>query len=115
MTTHAWGLAMVIRERLAGSSHVVELCASRLDASIADRFKSDMKMLIDDGAVRVVLDFRRIDFMDSTGLGALIGCIKHMRGRGVIEIACPKKQVRKALEMTRLDKIFPLRDRMPAG
>lgn len=47
---------------------------SRLDASVAPSFKSQVDELITEGNQRVVLDLENVEFMDSSGLGTIVAC-----------------------------------------
>ena len=100
---------MIGAERRHAGVTIVELDATRLDAARADAFRVEMRRLIDAGARRIALDFRRVEFMDSTGLGALVGCLRYMGEGGTIEIHRPSRRVLKVLKLTRMDRVFPLR------
>jgi len=93
---------------------VVELEGPRLDAATSDAFKGDLKAIIDGGERRIVLDFSRVQFMDSSGLGSIVGCLKYMGSAGTIEIASPCDAVMKVLKLTRMNKVFTIRDQPPA-
>ena len=57
---------------------------------------------------RVLLDMERIEFLDSSGLGALVGVMKMLdRGRR-LELAACGTVVRKVLTLTRMDSVFVL-------
>ena len=94
---------------------VVELEGPRLDASCAERFKSELKQIIDAGETRIVLDFSKVFFMDSSGLGAVVGCLKYMGTGGSIEIAAPTAAITKVLRLTRMNKVFNVREEPPAA
>lgn len=56
----------------------------------------------------VVIDMSALSFMDSTGIGVLIGRYKLLRARGVrLLIASPSKPVDKVLALTGIYKIMP--------
>ncbi len=61
-----------------------------------------------DGYARVVIDLSELSFMDSTGVGVLIGRFKKLSGRGLpIFIANPSKQADRIFNMTGLYEIMP--------
>ena len=93
----------------------VELEGPRLDAASAGAVKSGLRDLIDGGEDHIVIDFRHVQFMDSSGLGALVGCLKYMGASGKLELACPGDAVMKVLRLTRMDRIFTVRDLPVAG
>lgn len=98
-----------------GSVSVVSPTFPRLDASVADEFKAEMKVVIDGGVSHVVIDFAQVQFMDSSGLGALVGCLKYMGKGGVIDVANPSESVRKVLTLTRMNKVFNIVDQVPSA
>ncbi len=106
---------MGLAARKQDGATVVKLEGPRLDAASAVGFKVDLKEMIDAGARRIVLDFSDIQFMDSSGLGAVVGCLKHMGGEGSLEIAAPLPAVMKVLKLTRMDRVLTVRDQLPAG
>lgn len=104
---------MVQVNKLQSNVTVITPQTQRLDASIAESFKSEIKSVVDDGARHLVVDFSGVQFMDSSGLGALVGSLKYIGAGGVIEIANPGDAVRKVLNLTRMNKVFPVRDSVP--
>ena len=72
-----------------------------------------MVSLVGEGHTRVVLDLSRVDFVDSVGLGIIVSALKRVRARGgelVVAGAVPR--VRALFELTRLDEIIELHDRV---
>ncbi|MBT2551332.1 STAS domain-containing protein [Arthrobacter sp. ISL-65] len=61
----------------------------------------------DEGRHNLVVDLAETDFMDSTGLGALISGLKTARAAGGdLRIACAGKQVMMVLQLTSMDRIL---------
>lgn len=106
---------MALAARMQEGIAVVDLPGPRLDAANADAFKSDLKEMIDSGQMRIVLDFEKVQFMDSSGLGAIVGCLKYMGSEGTIEIARPSATIMKILKLTRMNKVFTIRDMPPSA
>ena len=94
---------------------VVTPSTQRLDASMAESFKSEIKQIVDGGSRHLVIDFSDVQFMDSSGLGALVGSLKYMGAGGVIEIAKPCEAVNKVLRLTRMNKVFTVRASLPVS
>jgi len=58
---------------------------------------------------KFVFDCSALEFLDSTGLGILLMCLKQaMKEDGDIRLACPNETVRMVLEITRADDIFQI-------
>lgn len=100
---------MVEFERRAGLL-IVRLTDQRLDAVRAPAFKQALAANISDRPLRVLIDATDVDFIDSTGLGALVGLLKLMGEGGRVAVAGAKPGVRRLFEITRLDTVFALSD-----
>ncbi|MCU1534627.1 MAG: anti-sigma factor antagonist, partial [Glaciihabitans sp.] len=60
---------------------------------------------------RVVVDLTRVEFMDSSGLGALVSGMKAARlAGGDLRIASPTEQVKLVLQLTNMDRVLPAYD-----
>ena len=88
----------------------VQLQGNRLDASVAEGVKSDIKKVIDGGERQLTVDFANVQFMDSSGLGALVGALKMMGRGGQMEIINAAPAVLKVLKLTRMNKVFTIRE-----
>lgn len=89
-----------------GPVTVVKPCDRRLDAPSAVGFKATMRSVSDGGAQHIVLDMSRIDFLDSSGLGALIAVLKHLTPDKKFEVTGLTPAVRKVFNLTRMDHVF---------
>ena len=82
-----------------------------VDLITAPKLRERISDVVADGHLRLVVDLRKTDFLDSTGLGALVGALKRLRLKdGEIRVVCAAGHVRKVFEITRLDQVFPLYD-----
>ena len=89
-----------------GGALVVSVEENRIDAAVAVRFKDLMRELTDHPAARVVLDLTQVEFLDSSGLGAVVGAMKQL-GRGrKLDLAGLSPTVDKVFRMTRMDSVF---------
>jgi anti-anti-sigma factor len=64
--------AMQLEQRNAGEALVVTPLEERLDARVATDFKERMAELIASGNSKIVLDLSKVEFIDSSGLGAIV-------------------------------------------
>lgn len=79
----------------------------RIDLLTAADVKQQLVALIAKGHRRLVLDLVDVSFMDSSGLGALISCLKAARlAGGDLRLARPNEQGRVILELTTLDRVL---------
>jgi anti-sigma B factor antagonist len=85
----------------------VVLLAGRLDLMTCGQLKEQLATCVQDGHRHLVLDLQRVSFMDSSGLGALIGGLKTARlAGGDIRIARPGEQPAMILELTNLNRVL---------
>jgi len=74
-------------------------------------FKKTVTRLLEEGAVNLVVDLQRVGFLDSSGLGALVRALKISQNEGgQTKLLHAGPQVRKLLEMTKLDSVFEIHD-----
>lgn len=81
--------------------------AGRLTASGAPQLRTEINDLVEAGTNRVVIDLGQTEFVDSSGLGALIGGLKSTRvAGGDLRIAAVPDSVRTVLRLTNLDRVL---------
>jgi anti-sigma B factor antagonist len=88
---------------------VVKPVGNRLDLEVAAEFRAALLQLIDDGQHRVVVDLGDVDFIDSSGLGALVSALKTLKmlkRDGDIRLANVRPPVVSLLEIIRLHRVF---------
>lgn len=79
---------------------------SRLDARVVSQFKEKVQNWIAEGKTRILLDMRNVEFMDSSGLGAVVACLKSVGSQGDIQLCSVNPPVMTLMKLTRLDQIF---------
>lgn len=79
---------------------------ARLDAAQAIPFKEIVRGIADDGANYILLDMGAVEFMDSSGLGALVSVMKYMGAEKKFEITGLTPMVEKVFKLTRMDEVF---------
>jgi anti-sigma B factor antagonist len=84
---------------------------NRLDAYIAAEFKAALLHAIEDGTRRLMLDIHQVEFMDSSGLGAIVHCLQRIAQEGQIAIARAQEPVALMLRLTNIDKVLTLVER----
>lgn len=88
-------------------THVVLAPEGKVNLVAAPPLKARIEDLVASGRARLVVDLQAVDFIDSSGLGALIGGLKVARKEGGdLRIAAPTTQVRAVLKLTNLDRIL---------
>ena len=87
---------------------IVTVAEPRIDAAVAIRFKDGMREATQDAPGRVVLDLGRVDFIDSSGLGAIVAAMKQLPGGRRLELAALSPTVDRVLRLTRMDSVFTI-------
>lgn len=78
----------------------------RLDASVAVAFKEAIVREIGENRKALIVDFSKIDFIDSSGLGTLVSLLKMMNGKGEMALCALNPGIRNMFTLTRMDRIF---------
>jgi anti-sigma B factor antagonist len=83
--------------------------AGEVDAFTSSRFREIMMDIIEGGGTNLIINMTDVQYIDSSGLGALVGGLKRATERkGRITLICERPQVRKVFEITGLEKVFPI-------
>ena len=99
---------MQIASSIVQNTLVVRL-DGELDHHTADYTRANLdSVMLQTRAARIVLDLAKLRFMDSTGIGVLIGRYKKMKASGIpIYIANPTSQAERIFKLTGLYSIMP--------
>ena len=80
-----------------------------VDVYTAPKLKSRLIDLVDQGKFKIIVDLEEVDFMDSSGLGVLVGGLKRVRSHdGAIALICTQENILKIFRITGLVKVFPI-------
>lgn len=83
-----------------------------VDVYAAPRLRDQITELVADGeAHHLVIDLSAVEFLDSTGLGVLVGGLKKVRSRGgTLRLVCTQERLLKIFRITGLAKVFEIHD-----
>ncbi|MGO9343067.1 MAG: STAS domain-containing protein [Acidimicrobiales bacterium] len=84
-----------------GTEAVVAL-SGELDVASSQGFTEELIGLIEGGTTELVIDLTRLDFIDSTGLSAILQANRKLDGKGQLVLREPSPLVRQVLEVTGL-------------
>lgn len=83
--------------------------AGEIDMATAPRLRQHVVNVTNDRPKGLVLDLNNVDFIDSTGLGVMVGAAKRMRmAGGGFRIVCSQAHLVELFQLTRLDEVFDL-------
>jgi anti-sigma B factor antagonist len=89
-----------------GDVTVITLPGKNLDSSNSRDFSSDAAAAVCDGG-KCVIDLRHVEFVDSSGCGALLSLGRKIQeARGQVKLCAASKPVRALFELVRLHRIF---------
>ncbi|HEX5494420.1 MAG TPA: STAS domain-containing protein [Mycobacteriales bacterium] len=81
--------------------------AGEVDVYTAPTLRDRITDLLDGGHRRLVVNLTTVEFIDSTGLGVLVGALNRARELGGrLDLVCPQERVLKLLRITGLDDVF---------
>lgn len=82
-----------------------------IDVYTAPRLRDEITDLVSDGRYHIVIDLEAVEFLDSTGLGVLVGGLKKVRAHdGSLQLVCTQERLLKIFRITGLAKVFVIRD-----
>ena len=77
----------------------------------APRLREQLIELVNRGRHRIVVDLSDVEFLDSTGLGVLVGALKRVRTHdGDLALVCTESRILKVFEITGLTKVFAMHE-----
>ena len=80
-----------------------------LDSTQANQFRHDISKLVEDKVDIVVIDFKEVTFMDSSGLGALVLSREAILSTGAKLFLCSiNEQIKMLFELTNVDRVFAI-------
>ncbi|HEV2261111.1 MAG TPA: STAS domain-containing protein [Candidatus Rubrimentiphilum sp.] len=98
-----------------GDTYVVDL-SGEIDVYTSPKVKDAIGELIDKGHYNLVINLENVRYIDSTGLGVLIGGLKRVREHGgTVNLVCTNPQIKKIFDITGLVKIFGIYDDVDAA
>ena len=90
---------------------VIVTVAGEVDVYTAPQLRSALEERVAAGQNKIVVDLQGVAFIDSTGLGVLVGQLKALRKvEGSLRIVCSDERILRLLAITGLDQILPLHD-----
>ncbi len=99
---------MDIEDRKIDNILIVKFMEKRIDASVSTEFKGRMVDWINAGNRRIVLDLSYVDFIDSSGLGAIVSSLKTIGTDGDLVICGIKETVMGLFRLTRMNRVFQI-------
>ncbi len=100
---------MKIERSIVAEKIPVLRLSGELDLGSVPEVRRAIRALIDEGLVNFIINLTLLDFIDSSGLGVLVGGLARVREKqGEIKIVCANRRILRVFEMTRLTQLFEI-------
>ena len=97
-------------------NHTVLEVGGEVDVYTAPALREKIVSLVDGGSKTIIVDLTHVEFLDSTGLGVLVGGMKRLKGvGGDFVLVCDQEKLLKIFRITGLDRIFTLQSSVEAA
>jgi anti-sigma B factor antagonist len=101
---------LTLNHRKEGDKTVLEV-GGEVDVYTAPKLREKLVELVGEGRYDIVVDMTKVEFLDSTGLGVLVGGLKRVRSHdGSLSLVCNQERILKIFRITGLTKVFPIYD-----
>ena len=89
--------------------HTIIEVGGEIDVYTAPKLRERIIELVDEGQYHLAVDLEKVEFLDSTGLGVLVGGLKRVRAHdGSLRLVCTQERILKIFRITGLTKVFPI-------
>jgi len=102
------GAGLEVKVESVGEFSLIGL-SGEVDVYSAPKLRETIKTLVDDGKFNIIVDLEKVAFLDSTGLGVLVGGLKRVKHHdGELGIICNQEKILRIFRITGLTKVFPI-------
>ncbi|MGB7316367.1 MAG: STAS domain-containing protein [Planktotalea sp.] len=99
---------MNMTSEVSGDFQIIKVQDKRIDAAAAIQFKDNIRALTNEQEGPVVLDLSEVDFVDSSGLGAIVAAMKFLGSERPLHLAGLTPIVAKVFALTRMERVFKI-------
>jgi len=101
-------MELSLSTRESAGTIVVDV-AGEIDVYTSPKLRERLVGLVNEGATRLVVNLDEVEFIDSTGLGVLVGVLKRIRARGgSLSLVCHRDGLLRVFTITGLEKVFAI-------
>jgi anti-sigma B factor antagonist len=102
---------LTLTTREAEDGRALVAVGGEIDVYTAPRLRDQISDLVSTGRHHIVIDMEAVEFLDSTGLGVLVGGLKKVRAHnGSLELICTQDRLLKIFRITGLAKVFAIHE-----
>mgnify|MGYP000563147924 CR=1 FL=1 len=99
---------MKMTSEVSDDFQIIKVLEKRIDAAAAIQFKDTIRALTEETDGAVVLDLSEVDFVDSSGLGAIVAAMKFLGSERPLHLAGLTPIVAKVFALTRMERVFKI-------
>jgi anti-sigma B factor antagonist len=104
-------MSLTIKTREVAHVTILDLCGRIVLGDEIDELRSAVHSLIDGGKKKIILNLAEVDYIDSSGVGELVGCFTTLRkAGGELKLLNLTQKVQDVLHVTKLYTVFDIRD-----
>lgn len=101
-------MAITIEVTYQGDPLVARIVGESLETDNVAAFRMAIAPILERSR-RIVLDLSQVSFMDSTGLGSMLSCLRAVKGKdGSLKLSNLTPEVRQLFEMVLMDRVFEI-------
>ena len=94
--------------RTEGDKTILDV-GGEVDIYTAPQLRGQLIDLVSSGHHHLIVDMEGVGFLDSTGLGVLVGALKRVRTHdGSLRLVCTQEHTLRIFRITGLTKVFPI-------
>lgn len=97
---------MLTVQEMDSAGAVIAPDVSRLDAASSIKLREEVFPMVDKSLSRLILDLKSVDFVDSSGLGVMVGLLKKIGTQGDLIICNLQPSVAATFKLSRMDRVF---------
>ena len=111
MTTGEKGETMNLATETSGDVEVIEVAMNRMDSITSGDFRREVAPLLLNGG-KILLDLEHVEFIDSSGLGAILACLRQVNAAGgELRVCGMSKTVRDIFELVRMQLLIDIHNK----
>lgn len=90
---------------------IITFSVEKINALITDEIRQEVNKVFENGSTRVIIDLKGVQYIDSSGFGCLLSCLKTARNNYcTLKFANPESQVMEVLNTLNLHTVFDIFD-----
>ncbi len=99
-------MGLISKQEINSKTYVI-VPGEEIEVFNASELKDEIMKLIESGYLKIVMDLRNVEYMDSSGLGVIVSTLKKIKTvNGKLIISSPRSSIKQIFELTSLDKVF---------